>query len=407
MKNFYWGSATSSHQVEGGTRNDWSEWEKRNADRLAREARKKWAPWQREKFPEMFDAENYISGLACDHYNRYEEDFDLAREGGHNAHRFSIEWSRVEPEEGAFDEKAIEHYRNVVQALRARGLEPFVTLWHWTLPVWLANRGGVLAKDFPELFARYATKMADAFGKDVTFYMTVNEPNSVIYNGYTSGDWPPQKKNPFLALRAYTSLARAHKEAYRQIKERWSHAQVGLTEIFSYFDMHRADSFWNKMLGDVAWKWGNDQFLSRISGAYDFLGVQNYFTHRIGLAMRKNSDKQKVSDLGWELRADVLGELLRQCSRYDVPLYVTEDGLADADDTKRGTYIAQRIASMRKAMRDGIDVRGYFHWSLLDNFEWDKGFWPRFGLIEVDRKTLERKPRESFRVYQEMITRSF
>jgi beta-glucosidase len=141
-KNFLWGAATSSHQVEGNTRNNWIKWEKANAERLAREAGKKWARWQQEKFPEMFDPKNYISNRACDHYNRYEEDFDLAKEGGHNAHRFSIEWSRIEPEEGKFDEKEIEHYRQVILALRKRRIEPFVTLWHWTEPVWFQEAGG-------------------------------------------------------------------------------------------------------------------------------------------------------------------------------------------------------------------------------------------------------------------------
>ena len=141
-KDFLWGAATSAHQVEGGNRNDWSEWEKKNAEKLAKDAPKRFADWQVKKFPEMLTSENYISGAACDHYNRYEKDFDIAKELGHNAHRFSIEWSRIEPEEGKFDEKEVEHYRKVIQAIRDRGMEPFVTLWHWTNPLWISEIGG-------------------------------------------------------------------------------------------------------------------------------------------------------------------------------------------------------------------------------------------------------------------------
>jgi len=145
---FLWGAATSSHQVEGGTNNQWSEWEKENAERLAEKAKTYWQDWQREKFPEMLEAKNYISGKACDHYNRYEEDFDIAKELGHNVHRFSIEWSRIEPKEGNFNIEAIEHYQNVIKALRKRGIEPFVTLWHWTNPLWLEEKGGCESKEF-------------------------------------------------------------------------------------------------------------------------------------------------------------------------------------------------------------------------------------------------------------------
>lgn len=147
--NFLWGAGTSAHQIEGGTHNQWTEWEKSNAKRLAKEARKKWEPWQQEKFPEMFTSQNYISGRASDHYHRFEEDFDIAQSLNHNAHRLSIEWSRIEPKEGWFDEKEIEHYRNVFKALRERGIQPIVALWHWTTPLWLQKKGGEASRHFP------------------------------------------------------------------------------------------------------------------------------------------------------------------------------------------------------------------------------------------------------------------
>lgn len=407
QKQFYWGSATSSHQVEGGTHNDWSEWEKANAGRLADDSCYKWNRWQAETFPEMADPKNYISAQACDHYHRYEEDFDLAREGGHNAHRFSVEWSRVEPEEGKFDERELEHYRNVVRALRARGLEPFVTLWHWTLPVWLSTRGGLLARDFPKYFSRYAERVMEVLQEDALFVMTFNEPNSVVFNGYITGQWTPEKKNIFLAWRAYRNLAKAHTMAYEALKEKYPKLSVGCTEIFTLFLARNEKSSLDRWAVRLAWKWGNERFLSRVSGSYDFLGVQNYFSKRVGVFGSQEGQEEgnvQKSDLGWDLHPDGLEKILTVCMRYGVPLYVTEDGLADSDDTRRRTYIENRIAGMQKAMANGADVRGYFVWSLLDNFEWDKGFWPRFGLVEVDRETLARKPRKSFWRYKEIIS---
>ncbi len=398
---FYWGAATSAHQVEGNTQNDWSKWERENADRLVYEAKRRWEPWQQKKFPEMFDVKNYISGIACDHYHRYEEDFDLVREGGHNAHRFSIEWSRVEPEEGVFDEDALRHYKDVVKALRMKGLEPFVTLWHWTLPVWLSRRGGILAQDFSEMFSRYAQKMVEVLKEDVVFFMTFNEPNSIITNGYITGQWPPQKKNIFLALRGYKNLAKAHTRAYQDVKVIHPSAQVGFTEFLTSFKFQKR-YFLSRSISACVRYWGNEQFLARVIGKYDFLGVQNYLSIRVSLfgSVKLREDR---SDLGWGVDLEGLKGILKQYAKVGVPLYVTEDGLADANDHLRGEFLRKRIASVKKAVSEGVDVRGYFHWSLMDNFEWDKGFWPKFGLVEIDRKTLERKPRKSFHVYKDII----
>lgn len=398
---FYWGAATSSHQVEGNTQNDWSRWEQENANRLACEAKIKWDHLQQKKFPEMFDPKNYISGIACDQYHRYEEDFDLAQQGGHNAHRLAIEWSRVEPEEGKFNEEALTHYKNVVKALRARNLEPFVTLWHWTLPTWISYRGGILAKDFPEIFSRYAQKVVDALKEDVVFFMTFNEPNSIITNGYITGKWPPQKRNIFLALCAYKNLAKAHIRAYQGIKTVYPNVQVGFTEFLIFFKSQKK-YFLSQLVLTCVRHCANERFLSRVTGKYDFLGIQNYFSVRIGLFGAKKSQEDR-SDLGWGIDLEGLGGILKQYTKVNAPLYVTEDGLSDRDDLLRGKFLRERISSVKHAIKEGVDVRGYFYWSLMDNFEWDKGFWPRFGLIEVDRKTLKRKPRRSFYIYKDII----
>src|SRR3989344_7242602 len=198
-KGFYWGSATSAHQVEGGNHNDWSEWEKENAKRLAREAEGRFgylSNWTKIKI-EAQNPQNYISGRACDHYNRYEEDFDTVKSLGHNAHRFSIEWSRIEPEEGKFNEKEIEHYRNVIKALRARGIEPFVTLWHWTQPIWIADIGGWENKKTIDHFLRYIEKIVGELKENVKFWIVLNEPNIYTGFGFVKGSHPPGRRNIF------------------------------------------------------------------------------------------------------------------------------------------------------------------------------------------------------------------
>ena len=394
-KGFLWGAATAAHQVEGGTNNDWTQWEKDNAERLAKEAPGKWQPWQKEKFPEMLDPKNYISGLACDHYHRFEEDFDLAKSLGHNAHRFSIEWSRIEPEEGKFDEKEIEHYRKVLQALKARGIEPFVTLWHWTMPLWLSEIGGVENTKFPEYFSRFAIKIVKELGSEVRFWVTLNEPTSVISNSYASGNWPPQKKNIFSALKAYRILAEAHNQAYAEIKKVNQNFQVGFANILQFVEPLNSGSFFDRIATRIFDYFVNKKFLKLTGNNSDFLAAQYYFHNKIKFPGQRENENKIVSDLGWEIYPEGIYHVLKDLKKYNLPIYVTENGLADTDDTKRAEFIKNHLAWIYKAIKEGVDVRGYFHWSLLDNFEWDKGFWPRFGLIEIDYKTLERKIRPS------------
>lgn len=404
--NFYWGASTSAHQVEGGAHNNWSEWEKKNAVRLARSAPQKWSQEQLEKFPEMTDPSNYISGDAADHYNRYTEDFDLVREGGHNAHRFSIDWARIEPEKGKFDLGAIAHYIDVVKELRARGIEPFVTLWHWTHPLWLEKRGGVLARGFAKRFAHYACAMVTAFddaGVPIKFVMTLNEPMSVISSQYMTGAWPHKRKGVRAALKAYKHLADAHVSAYQAIKKEHHDVQVGFTEILTSYEPRHENSFLDTQVVRLARYWTNERFIKLTEGLYDFLGVQYYFHYRIGIGGVERISGAQRSDLGWELYTQGLGNVIEEYARYGVPLYVTEDGLADRSDNQRVSFLEEHIGQVMLAREKGIDIRGYFHWSLMDNFEWDKGFWPRFGLVAVDFRTHKRTPRPSFHVYKKII----
>jgi len=397
-KNFLWGAATSAHQVEGDTKNSWTEWEKQNAERLASEAKNKWQLWQQEKFPEMFEKENYISGMACDHYNRFEEDFNLAKECGNNAHRFSIEWSRIEPEEGKFDEKEVEHYRKVLVALRERGMEPFVTLWHWTEPIWFAEIGGWTNKKSVEYFLRFIEKIVGEYKDLVKFWIVVNEPNVSIGFGYLRGSQPPAKKGPVNFLRAYFNLLSAFKKASLIIKKLDETAEIGVANSIMHYDVKIFPGLYFITVSVV--DFFSKYFLRKAIPYCTFIGC-NYYSRYIISSSKKDITPQKRNDLGWEIYPKGIYYVLKSLKKYNLPIYITENGLADAMDEKRANFIQEHLIMVHRAISDGVDVRGYFHWSLLDNFEFPdvRGFWPRFGLIEIDYKTLKRKPRKSFYEY--------
>ncbi len=361
-KNFLWGAATSAHQVEGGNRNDW------------------------EKF--------LPAGAACDHYNRYEEDFDIAKQLGHNTHRFSLEWSRMEPEEGVFDEHEIEHYRKVIQAVRARGMEPFVTIWHWTLPLWVRDQGGWENKKTIDDFSRFCDIISRLL-KDVAFWITINEPMIYAMNGYMRGKWPPRKKSFFAFLRVLRHVLSAHKKAYEIIKQAAPRAQIGIAKNNVYFD--------GGFLQYPARWWWNHWFLQKIKNHQDFIGLNYYFHNHIrGFRFNQNENKI-ISDMGWEIYPEGIYHALRELKKYNKPIYITENGIADAADAKRGKFIRDHLAQVHRSIQEGADVRGYFYWSLLDNFEWDSGYAARFGLVEVDYKTQVRKIRQSAWEYKKII----
>ncbi len=399
---FYWGSSTSAHQVEGGNENDWTEWEKRNAARLAEEAPRKFGAlpnWQHIKAAAT-NPENYISGDAVGHYERYEEDFDIAKSLGQNAHRFSLEWSRIEPVEGRFDEQELRHYRDVLSALRERGIEPFVTLSHFTLPAWLAEKGGVLATEFPAHFIRYAEKVVSALGENVRFWITMNEPEIYAFNSYYRGVWPPEERSVISFYRAIANLIRAHRRAYHLIKSMFPKSSVGAA--FNMSDFQSAGGFVNNLLTKIAKLAWNEHFLRHTRRHLDFVGVNYYFHNLVRYGFNKNENRA-VSDMGWEIFPGGLYYVLMELKRYRLPIFVTENGVADARDEKRAVFIRDHVAALARAKREGADVRGYFYWSLLDNFEWDKGFWPKFGLVSVDRHTMKRTMRASANEYKKII----
>jgi beta-glucosidase len=401
-QNFFWGAATASHQVEGNNHNDWSEWEKEHAERLARasEASFWWNPHWKNFRAEATNPANYLSGTACDHWNRYEEDFTILQELHLNAYRFSLEWSRIEPAEGKFDTEALEHYRNMILALRKRNIEPFVTLWHWTLPLWLSKRGGILAPDFPDLFARYSETVANALGNEVTFWITLNEPEVMGGHAYWKGNWPPMQKNLWSYYRALKTLIATHRKTYILIKQLFPGSQIGIAKHNIWFEA-AGNTLINRTLkwfADCTW---NFWFLNQIKDCQDFIGLNHYNHHRINWGYNKNENKLQT-DFGWEYYPSSLYHAIMDLRRYKKPIYITENGIADHDDDLRPQFIHEALTALHRAIEAGADVRGYLYWSLLDNFEWDKGYWLKFGLVAVDRTTQKRTVRESAQLYGEI-----
>ncbi|MEA3273618.1 MAG: glycoside hydrolase family 1 protein [Patescibacteria group bacterium] len=399
---FFWGSSTSSYQVEGGNVNDWSQWEKKNAKKLAHSAKSYWKPWQIKKFPQILSPDNYICDKACDHYHRYEEDFDWIKSLHQNAHRLSIEWSRIEPAEGRFDKKELQHYRKVLEALRARGIEPFVTLKHYTNPIWLSEKGGIASPAYPRLFSRYVQKVVQELGDLCQYWITVNEPMVIIHNAHlTNNSWPGEK-SLIKAHKYFTATVKAHNMAYDCIKQKFPQAQIGVAKLLNSWEPVNKKSFLDMLTVRLARYFSNEKFINAIKSKLDFIGVNYYFHDQLKFPYQRVTTKTKVSDLNWEIYPKGIYKVLQEIKKYNLPIYITENGLADASDKYRADFIKEHLFWINKAIQEKIPVKGYFHWSLMDNFEWNKGFWPRFGLLEIDYHTLTRKLRPSGKIYAEI-----
>ncbi|MFC1613443.1 glycoside hydrolase family 1 protein [Patescibacteria group bacterium] len=394
-KGFFWGAGTSSHQVEGNINNDWSEWEK---------SKKRKRQLERNKLISKYGYENFISRKTCDHYNKYEEDFDIAKKLGHNAHRLSIEWSRIEPEEGKFNEQEIEHYSNVIKALRQRGLEPFVTLWHFTNPVWLKN--GWLNKKAVFYFTRYVEKITSAMGDDVKFWITFNEPVTYSLCMYLQQKWIFNKYSIIKPFRQIRQLKKAHKKTYVAIKKINPKAQIGIVNNHTYFTrLIKWDPIeWIIMIAVRYIK--NKNFLNSVKNHIDFIGLNYYREIKIDPTFGFFDKKKERNDMGWMINPKGIYYSLLAVKKYKKPIYITENGIPDTTDKKREKYIKEHLYWVWKAIQEGADTRGYLHWSLLDNFEWAHGFWPKFGLVEVNYKTMERKIRKSALAYGEICKRN-
>lgn len=392
---FYWGAATASYQVEGGIENtDWAE--------AARAGR----------VPPC--------GRACDHYHRYGADFDIAKSLGHTAHRFSLEWARIEPEEGKFDREAIVHYRQVLEALHDRGLKPYLTIWHFTLPLWFSQSGGFERDDSPQIFARYAKFVADELGDLCQHFSTMNEPNVYGSNGWLRGSWPPFKRFVltdavsitnsgkqyeaapsrglaplFLYVRVMKNLAKAHNAAYCAIKPTHPHLDISVVKHVIVFAANRNPlNILKAAIANYAW---TRIFMNRTHTCCDSIGLNYYFYTQFG-----DTRVWRKTDMDWNFAPEHIYDALMMLARYKKPLFVSEGGIADAADIGRAEYIKRQVEGTWRAIQAGADVRGHMYWSLLDNYEWALGFEKRFGLVEINYETLERTVRPSAYVYKEI-----
>ena len=414
---FLWGAATAAHQVEGGQHNDWSAWEPSVADELAAGAAKRLRGNLVPDWPGMEkvagDPQGYISGTAADHYNRYVEDLDLLQSIGCNAYRFSVEWSRIEPKPGQYDQAALDHYKRVVSELRKRRMTPLVTLHHFSNPDWLENLGGWHGPNLIDYFGRFVETVAQSIGRDVNLWCTINEPGSYLFMRYLGGgiwpNWPHLSFNPLQGYAYMRNVTKAHRVARQAIKAVNPDAQLGLAHGFIDFQLARRDPF--SWVGRQLLRYIPDGYLlRRLRGDVDYIGV-NYYVRgliKVGFGAPRSwltvwDGQESRSDMGWGIYPDGLYHVTQQLKQYNVPLIITENGIPDANDAKRASFITDHVAAIDRSVADGANVRGYFYWSLLDNFEWSEGFWPRFGLVSVDRSSQARTVRPSARVYGELI----
>jgi beta-glucosidase len=397
-KGFLWGTSSAAHQVEGDDRNcDWWEWEQ-----------------QPGKI-----ANGDTSAVACDHYNRFREDFSLLREMNQNAHRLSIEWSRIEPAEGEFDSRQIRHYRDVLGELREQAILPMVTLHHFTSPLWFTRKGGWTARGAHRAFIPFVNRVADELGDLVGVWCTINEPSIYGANGWVTGEFPPGRRADLRAqYRVTRNMHRAHELAYFAIKRRWPDAPVGLSHhkfLFMPATSRRRDRLAAGAAQLVMDRWpaAPGRLVRIVEATSDYIGIAHYWGQMCAFdplrpqdqfVRRFNAPGAQPTEMGWVSNPVWMREVLNELKRYGKPVYITENGIATSDDTVRERYLIDILANVRGAIEDGVDIRGYFHWTNMDNFEWARGYTAHFGLIAVDRKSLERTIRPSGRLYGRIAT---
>lgn len=368
---FLWGTATAAHQVEGGNwNNDWWAWE-HNAQSPCVEP----------------------SGDAIDHYHRFPEDIALLAALGFRTYRFSVEWSRVEPEEGEFSRAALDHYRRMCGACHDNGITPIVTYHHFTTPRWVAHQGGWEEPDTADRFARFCGRTTEALGDLIGWGCTLNEPNIVATMGYLAGVFPPGRRDAALRRAVNDVFIDGHRKAVAAIKSGPGDFPVGLTLSMSDYQAvdggeERRDRIRRNM---------EDVFLEA-AGDDDFVGVQTYSRTLVGPeGALPPADGAELTLMGYEFYPEALEATIRRAWEVTqgTPVLVTENGIGTDDDTRRVEYIRRALAGVRRCLDGGIDVRGYTCWSAFDNFEWALGYRPTFGLIAVDRETQERTPKPS------------
>jgi len=406
-RNFLWGTATASHQVEGGnTNNNWARWE----DTPGR----------------IIDDQK--AGLACDWWGgRWQEDLARARDSGQNAHRLSVEWSRIQPEPDRWDDEALARYVEIVRWLVNNGMTPMVTLHHFTDPLWLVDLGGWENDEAPAYFARFVRRVASALKEYVSLWTTINEPNVYVLSGWVEGVFPPGKTDLALAARVMVNLIRGHTAAYRVIHELQPDARAGVATNYRSFapasawqpldrlPMNTINQLFNKAFNDcLATGKLNLVFkkydLPEAAGTQDFIGLNYYSRDLVAFDLLKPGEMfarrfyPKDAELSQNgFIANIPGGMwdgLKWAHSYHLPIIVTENGIEDQADALRPRYLIEHLHQVWRAANFNWRLKGYFHWSLVDNFEWERGWTQRFGLWGLDVDTQQRERRTSVDVYE-------
>jgi beta-glucosidase len=406
-RGFLWGTATSAYQVEGNnTISNWYAWEQLpgkviNGDR---------------------------AGMACDWWNgRWREDFRRAAEGGQNAHRMSIEWSRVQPAPDRWDEDALNRYVEMVRGLKELNLTTLVTLHHYSDPQWFVDMGGWENESAAAYFEKYVRKVVPALKDYVNLWCTLNEPTGYGAQGFILGTFPPGKKDFNLGYKVITNLVRAHAAAYRAIHQIQPEARVGIAHYYRSIQPARPwwplDKLATSLLSVVnnafplAAKDGIVRFLNRraripeAKGTQDFLGIDYYSRDYVRFDLRSRelftrrfyrADAERSSTGFIANEPAGMFEALKWGLKFEMPIIITENGVEDNEDRLRPRYMVEHLHQVWRAVNFNWPVKGYFHWTLVDNFEWERGWTQRFGLWELDVDTQARRKRASADLYAEI-----
>jgi beta-glucosidase len=408
-RGFLWGTATSSHQVEGGnTNNDWHVWESLPGKIL----------------------EGHRSGRACDWWaGRWKEDMDRAAESAQNTHRLSIEWSRIEPTPAIWDDGALAYYREILEGILARDLKPMVTLHHFTNPLWVAEKGGWLNPEIVRWFERYVRKVLSALSDLVELWVTINEPNVCAFSAYLRAAFPPGHESLREAMQVTLNMTRAHAAAYHAIHQIQAGAQVGLAHAYRGMQpasarnpIHRylaamRDRIFNRAIPE-ALRGGKLSLLAKrfslpeVRATQDFFGLNYYTREQVALDLTHPAElfsrgfyaqDADLSETGF-ISNDPEGFWLALgwANGYRMPIFVTENGVEDSRETLRPRYLVEHLLKLWRAVNFNWPVLGYYHWTLVDNFEWERGWTQRFGLWELDPETQARRPRTSVDLYAQI-----
>ena len=407
-RGFLWGTATAAYQVEGNN------------------IHSNWYAWEQQ--PGRIN-QGQKAGLACDWWNgRWREDFQRAADGAQNAHRMSVEWSRIQPAPDRWDEEALNRYVDMVRGLVELNMTPLITLHHYSDPQWFVEMGGWELDAAPEYFEKYVRKVVQALKDYVSLWCTVNEPNGYITLGFIQGIFPPGKKDLSLGFTAMVNLLRAHAAAYHAIHQIQPQARVGISHYYRSLKPSKSwfppDRWVTRLLGqlNVAFPnaakdgvmrllWMRKQ-VHEAKGTQDFFGIDYYTRNyvRFNLLKKKELFSERYFREGAELSStgflanEPLGifEAIKWGTRFGLPIVITENGVDDADDHLRPRYMVEHIHQMWRAVNFNWPVKAYFHWTLVDNFEWERGWSQRFGLWELDVDTQARHKRPSADLYAEI-----